>query len=129
MVSKKRKKVFTEIETDFSAITGNSNTFSFRITTSTSQIRHPISFGGGGAVFNFSPKIGLKSTKNVRFCIFYKPMEGLEPPPPPPPPGYATAFKEFIELWLFLLLNHSHHSHHNLSFSNLDFTNVPTRFS
>ena len=26
----------------------------------------------GGAVFNFSPKIGLKSNKNVRFCILYK---------------------------------------------------------
>ena len=36
-----------------------------------------------GAVFIFSPKIGLKSTKNVRFCILYRPMEGLESPPPP----------------------------------------------
>ena len=77
---KKKKKVFTEIETDFSAKIGNSNTFSFRITTSTSQLRHPISFGG--AVFNFSPKIGLKSTKNVRFCILHKPMGGSSPPPP-----------------------------------------------
>ena len=46
----------------------------------------------GGAVFNFSPKIGLKSTKNVRFCILHKPMEGLEGGPPAPP-GYATASK------------------------------------
>ena len=37
----------------------------------------------GGAVFNFSPKIGLKSNKNVQFCILHKPMGGLEPPRPP----------------------------------------------
>ena len=36
---------------------------------------------GGGAVFNFSPKIGLKSTKNVRFCILHKPMGGRPPAP------------------------------------------------
>ena len=46
-------------------------------------------FPMGGAIFNFSQKIGLKSTKNVRFCILHKPMGGLEPPPPPPP-CYAT---------------------------------------
>ena len=46
---------------------------------------------GGGAIFNFSQKIGLKSTKNVPFCILHKPMggRGLEPPP-----GYATVSKE-----------------------------------
>ena len=38
-------------------------------------------FPMGGAIFNFSPKIGLKSTKNVRFCILHKPMGKLEPPP------------------------------------------------
>ena len=37
----------------------------------------------GGAIFNFSQKIGLKSIKNVRFCILHKPMGGLEPPRPP----------------------------------------------
>ena len=36
--------------------------------------------GGGGAIFNFSQKIGLKSTKNMRFCILHEPMGGLEPP-------------------------------------------------
>ena len=77
----KKKKVFAEIETDFSAKIGNSNAFSGRITTCTSQLRHPISFGG--AVFIFLPKIGLKSTKNVRFCILHKPMGGSSPPPPP----------------------------------------------
>ena len=41
---------------------------------------------GGGAIFHFSQKIGLKSTKSMRFCILHKPMGGLEPPP-----GYATA--------------------------------------
>ena len=39
----------------------------------------------GGAVFIFSPKIGLKNTKNVRFCILYRPMGGTRAPPPPPP--------------------------------------------
>ena len=37
---------------------------------------------GGGAIFNFSQKIGLKTTKNVQFCILHKPMGGLEPPLP-----------------------------------------------
>ena len=46
----------------------------------------------GWAIFNFSQKIGLKSTKNVRFCILHKPMGGLEPPPPPP---LATLLDEF----------------------------------
>ena len=42
-------------------------------------------FAWGGAIFNFSQKIGLKSTKNMRFCILHKPMGGgLEPPRPPP---------------------------------------------
>ena len=46
-------------------------------------------FSYGGAIFNFSQKIGLKNFKNVRFCILHKPMGGrLEPPHPP---GYATA--------------------------------------
>ena len=80
-----KKKVFTEIETDFSPKIGNSNAFSDQITTFTSQLWHSIFFGG--AVFNFLPKIGLKSTKNVRFCILDKPMGGLEPPAPP---GYTT---------------------------------------
>ena len=80
-VVSKKKKIFTEIESDFSAKIGNSNAFSYRITTSTSQLQHPISFGG--AVFNFSLKIGLKSTKNVRFCILHKPMGGSSPPAPP----------------------------------------------
>ena len=73
-----KKKVFTEIETDFPAKFGNFNAFSDRITTCSSQLRLPISFGG--AVFNFSPKIALKSTKNVQFCILHKPIRGLEPP-------------------------------------------------
>ena len=42
-----KKKVFIEIESDFSAKIGNSNVFSGRITTHTSQLLHPISFGGG----------------------------------------------------------------------------------
>ena len=57
------------------------------------RLRGVVFLWGGGAIFNFSQKIGLKSTKNVRFCIFHKPMEGARAPrPPPPPPGYATAY-------------------------------------
>ena len=37
----------------------------------------------GEAVFIFWPKIGLKSSKNVRFCILFRPMGGFEPPHPP----------------------------------------------
>ena len=35
------------------------------------------------AVFVFWAKIGLKSTKNVRFCILYRPMGKLDLPQPP----------------------------------------------
>ena len=72
-VVSKKKKVFTGIETDFSAKFGNLNVWEGALFL-------------WGAIFNFSPKIGLKSTKNVRFCILHKPMGGLEPPPPPRPP-------------------------------------------
>ena len=48
-------------------------------------------FRMGGAIFHFSQKIGLKSTKSMRFCILHKPMGGLEPPPAPP--GYATVYR------------------------------------
>ena len=41
-------------------------------------------FEWGGAIFHFSQKIGLKSIKNMRFCLLHKPMGGLEPPRPPP---------------------------------------------
>ena len=67
----KKKKVFTKIETDFSAQIGNSNVWGGLFSY------------GGGAIFNFSQKIGLKTTKNVRFCILYKPMGGARAPPPP----------------------------------------------
>ena len=52
--------------------------FSGRITATTSQLRHPNSFGLG-AVFIFSTQIGLKSTKNVRFCILCRPMGARSP--------------------------------------------------
>ena len=66
-----KKKVFTEVVTDFSAKFGNSNVSGGL-------------FSCGGAIFNFSHKISLKSTKNVRFCILHKPMGGPEPPPASP---------------------------------------------
>ena len=45
---------------------------------------------GGGAIFNFSQKIGLKSTKNMRFCILHELMGGARAPSAPP--GYATVY-------------------------------------
>ena len=39
------------------------------------------SFRMGGAIFHFSQKIGLKSTKNMLFCILHKPMGGARAPP------------------------------------------------
>ena len=58
-----------------------------QITASPSQllIANPI----GGAIFIFGAKIGRKSTKNVLFCILFRPMGSSSPPPP----GYATATK------------------------------------
>ena len=79
-----KKKVFTEIETDFSAKIGNSNAFSGRITTCTSQLRHPISFGG--SCFQFFTK--NRPQKHQRRAILHTSRA-----PPPPPPGYATALK------------------------------------
>ena len=38
-------------------------------------------FSDEGAIFNFSPKLGLKNTKNVRFCILHKPMGGARAAP------------------------------------------------
>ena len=36
----------------------------------------------GGAVFIFGAKISLKSTRNVLFCIFFRPMGEARAPPP-----------------------------------------------
>ena len=91
VISKKKK--ITEIETNFSAKIGYSNAFSDRITTSTSQLQHPISFGGG-AVFNFSPKSASKAPKTCDFAYFTSQWGGLELHKPPPPPGYATVKNE-----------------------------------
>ena len=76
---KRKKKVFAKIQSDFSP--------KFR---KFKRLRGG-SFRMGGAIFHFSQKIGLKSTKYMRFCILHKPM-GKTRAPPAPPPGYATAF-------------------------------------
>ena len=70
--SPKKKKVFTKIETDISSNFANSDVWGGL-------------FSNWGLIFHFSHKIGLKSTKNMRFCILHKSMGGLEPPRPPPP--------------------------------------------
>ena len=104
MISKKIKikKVFTKIETVFPAEIGWSSkkkiftqiqavfltnfrcgpeikncTFLVQITASPSQllIANPI----GGAIFILVAKIGFKRTKNVVFCILFRPMGGSIP--------------------------------------------------
>ena len=57
-------------------------------------------FSNGGAIFHFSQKIGLKSTKSMRFCILHKPMGGGSSPPRPPP-GYATAYRAYLTVWRY----------------------------
>ena len=48
---------------------------------------------GVGAIFHFSQKIDLETTKKVRFCILHKPMgEGGARAPP----GYATDCRKCI---------------------------------
>ena len=84
MISKK-KKVFTEIETDFSGRSGYSNAFSDRITTSTSQLRHPIFLVGG--FFHFFTK--NRPQKYQKRAILHTSQAnggggGLEPPTSPP---------------------------------------------
>ena len=81
-----KKKVFTEIETDFLAKFGNSNGFSGRITTTTSQLRQPNSFGGG-CFYYFSKN---RPQKHQKLAIFHtlQVNEGARAPPP----GYATEF-------------------------------------
>ena len=87
----KKKKVFAKLQCEFF--------FQFR---KFKRMRGAL-FVWGGAVFHFSQKIGLKSTKNMRFCILHKPMGGLEPPPPPwlryCATGYATL--ELIAIFTF----------------------------
>ena len=100
-----KKKVFTEIETNFSAEITNSNSFSGRIAATTSLLRLPNLFGG--AVFIFWAKIGLKSTINVRFCMHFWPMGVLEPSPPPPPPfrlRYCACMLCLVRVNLFFIL-------------------------
>ena len=107
--------LLNQIETDIPAEIGISNDFSGRkqviskkkrssptlgelhkqiiplCWTKSRQVLH--NFGSqillGGTVFIFWAKIGLKSTKNVRFWTLFRPMGGLEPPRPP---GYATVY-------------------------------------
>ena len=65
----------------------NSGRFFFQNFASSNVLGEAL-FVWGGAIFHFLQKIGLKSTKNMRFCILHKPMRGARAPPAPP--GYAT---------------------------------------
>ena len=80
-----KKKVFTEFETDFLAKIGNLNAFLSRITTPTSQLRHPISFAGGAVSF-FHQKSVSKAPNTCDFAYFTGQWRGARAPP-----GYATA--------------------------------------
>ena len=96
---KKKKKIFTEIETDFSAKIGNSNPFLGRLTTCTSQLRHPISFGGG--CFQFFTK--NRPQKHQKRAVLHTSQAngGARSPPAPPLATllcsvyYAEASNEF----------------------------------
>ena len=101
---KKKKKVFAKIQSDFSAETEIQRFFPPKIRLSPKKkkkkkkgLRQNFSpkfrkfkrlrggsFRMGGAIFHFSQKIGLKSTKYMRFCILHKPMGGARAPPAPP---------------------------------------------
>ena len=83
---KKKRKVFTDFETDFLAEISISKLFFAQ----TSKRLRGAFFLWGGAIFNFSSKIDFKTTKKVRFCILHKPMGGARAPPAPP--GYATGY-------------------------------------
>ena len=62
------------------------------------RLRGAVFLWGGGAIFNFSQKIGLKTTKKVRFWILHKPMGGLEPPLPPPWLRYWMRVQTILKL-------------------------------
>ena len=106
---KKKKKVFAKIQSNFLSEIRNSKLFSAQNKVISKKRKkekkkrsspklwllfRPISqiqsfeggcFRMGGAIFHFSQKIGLKSTKSMRFCILHKPMGGGSSPPRPPP--------------------------------------------
>ena len=82
-----KKKVFAEIESDFSAKIGNSNAFSGRITAFTSQLRHPNSFGGG--FFHFFSKNRPQKHQTRAILHTWQANKG-DSGPPRPPLGYAT---------------------------------------
>ena len=55
----------------------------------------------GGAIFNFSPKIDLKTTKKVQFCILHKSMGRARAPPRFPPLATLLYPRLFCSNWLF----------------------------
>ena len=111
---KKKKKVFTKIESDFSAEIRISKVFSAQIQVISKKkkrsspisrlIFRPISqiqtFEGGcfrmGGLFSiFLRKSASKAQKTCDFAYFTCQWGRLEPPPPPP--GYATGMKRSAE--------------------------------
>ena len=117
-----KKKVFAKIQSDFLAGIRNSKLFSAQNKVISKKKKKKglrqncgcyfVQFrkfrrlrGGcfriGGAIFHFSQKIGLKSTKSMRFCILYKPMGGARAPPAPPWLRYCCKVCKIARFWFF----------------------------
>ena len=70
----------------------------------------------GGAVFIFGAKIGLKSTRNVLFCILFRPIGELEPPCPTPWLRYRSIVDNCYiltySIYIFCLFVNSEQTHY-----------------
>ena len=80
-----KKKVFAETQSVFLPKIGWSQKKAFSQDLQKNPVfwskSHQIHIANpsGGAIFIFPAKIGLKSTKNVVFCILFRSMRGIEP--------------------------------------------------
>ena len=84
---KKKKRVFTEIETDFSAEIRNPHGSPSQITATTSQLCHPNTLGGS---FNFFSKNRPQKHQKRTILHTLQANQGARAPRAPPPPTYAT---------------------------------------
>ena len=79
------QKVFTKIESSFSAKITNSNGSSGQIAATPSLLRVPNLFGGGGLFSFFKHKSASKALKTCNCAYFSGQWGGIEPPSLPPP--------------------------------------------
>ena len=84
-VISKKKKVFTEIETDFSGRNHKFKRFLRPNQGNSFTTSAPKSLWGGLFSF-FEQKSASKAPKNVRFCVLFRPVGKVRAPP-----DYATA--------------------------------------